>query len=104
MHLPSLLSESARITLSTGGEDHWFSEFLVPSHHPRAVWLNSTSMNREPRYRVAQNIDLDRQILSDLQTTLIDYHQYVPLYKHAFEVIQHNNMNDVEFRLRLTLA
>jgi len=37
-----------------------------------------------------------------LQTMLSAYHQYVPLYRHAFEVLCHYNVNDdVEVRLQL---
>jgi hypothetical protein len=53
--------------------------------------------------RIAQNNDLDPVVLSDLQAMLNEHHQYVAMYKHAFEILrQHENMEEVEVQLRLT--
>ena len=50
-----------------------------------------------------QNAGLDRTIMDGLQMMLSQYHQYVPVYHHAFEILQtYDPANDVEVQLRLT--
>ena len=53
-------------------------------------------------HRMSNNLDLDAGIMEALQTMFNNSHQYVPLYRHAYEVLQHYDpINDVEIRLRL---
>ena len=87
------------------GELHHLSGALTPPqgrqpcyaqlyiYEPRAV-LDS---------RMDQNHGLDREIMESLQQMLLEYHQYVPVYKHGFEILQNYNPDDdVQVRLRLT--
>ncbi|KIM40031.1 hypothetical protein M413DRAFT_29163, partial [Hebeloma cylindrosporum] len=60
----------------------------------------------EPRaaldVRMAQNAGLDRAVMDGLQTMLSQHHQYVPVYRHAFEILRtYDPRNDAEVRLRL---
>lgn len=47
-----------------------------------------------------QNQGLDRQVMHFLRDMLTAHHQYVPVYEHAFEILQdYNTNNDVGVRL-----
>ncbi|KJA13929.1 hypothetical protein HYPSUDRAFT_112539, partial [Hypholoma sublateritium FD-334 SS-4] len=49
------------------------------------------------------NASLDRNIMQDLQTMLEQHHSYVPIYRHAYEILQgYDPSNDAVVRLRLT--
>ena len=50
--------------------------------------------------RMQKNAGLDQTIMDGLQMMLSQYHQYVPIYCHAFEILQtYDPANDVEVRL-----
>ncbi|PPQ82287.1 hypothetical protein CVT25_008437 [Psilocybe cyanescens] len=53
--------------------------------------------------RVYNNADLNRGIMQELQTMLEEYHQYVPVYRHAHEILQqYDPADDAVVRLRLS--
>jgi hypothetical protein len=52
--------------------------------------------------RMQQNEGLSRNTMGSLQNMLTNHHQYVPLYKHAYEILQnYNPEDDMQIRLRL---
>ncbi|KAF9472798.1 hypothetical protein BDN70DRAFT_909035 [Pholiota conissans] len=52
--------------------------------------------------RAKNNPTLDPVILRDLQAMLLEYHQYVPVYQHAYEILRnYNDDDDVDIRLRV---
>ncbi|KDR70860.1 hypothetical protein GALMADRAFT_75581, partial [Galerina marginata CBS 339.88] len=87
------------------GELHHNSGALTPPHGrlPRYVQLYVYDPMEALDVRVEQNNSLDKDIMKSLQQMLIGHHRYVPLYKHAFEILEaHDPANDVQVRLRLT--
>ena len=53
--------------------------------------------------QISQNEGLDKNTMKLLQQMLLGNHNYVPLYKHTFEILEaHDHCNDIEVRLRLT--
>lgn len=55
----------------------------------------------EPRtaldFHMQQNAGLSRTIMDGLQSMLLQHHQYVPIYRHAYEILQtYDPANDVE--------
>ncbi|KAH6871015.1 hypothetical protein BKA70DRAFT_1451538 [Coprinopsis sp. MPI-PUGE-AT-0042] len=50
--------------------------------------------------RIKNNIDLNRTVMADLQGALYQHHQYVPVYRQAFEILsQYDESDDVDIRL-----
>jgi hypothetical protein len=83
---------------------HWSGALSPPTGRlPRYSQLYVYEPRAALDARVQQNSNLDPEILADLQTMLADHHQYVPKFKHAFEILgQHTGPEDVSVRLRLT--
>ena len=53
-------------------------------------------------HRISNNVRLNATIIESLQAMLNANHQYVPLYRHAHEILQqYGDMRNVEIRLRL---
>lgn len=84
--------------------------------HHRSGALEATTAN-PPRYsqlyildgpgaldsRMAQNVNLNRLTMGSLQAMLHTHHQYVPMFKHAYEILKDSDpANDAQVRLRLT--
>ena len=83
------------------GELHHWSGALTPppGRSARYAQLYIYEPQAALEDRVRQNNDLNPQLLSALQAMLNDHHHYVPLFKHAFEVLQQNanlNVEDLE--------
>ena len=50
-----------------------------------------------------QNQGLDRQVMRSLQDMLMAHHQYVPIYRHAYQILQnYDTDNDVDVQLCLS--
>ena len=48
-------------------------------------------------FHMQQNAGLSQTIMDGLQSMLLQHHQYVPVYCHAYEILQtYNPANDVE--------
>ncbi len=53
--------------------------------------------------RLAQNVRLKQATMNSLQNMLHAHHQYVPMFKQAYEILKgYNIANDINVRLRLT--
>ena len=86
------------------GELHHKSGALTPPEGrlPRYAQLYVYEPRAALDARIQQNSDLDPSVMEALQQMLADNHQYVPVYRHAFEILQNYDVaNDVEVRLRL---
>ena len=89
------------------GELHHLSGALTPSEGrlPRYAQLYVYDSQAALDSRMDQNEGLDKGTMGLLQQMLLDHHQYVPLYKQAFEILrEYDPSNDVDVRLRLTPA
>lgn len=87
------------------GELYHRSGALVPEEQqiPRYAQLYIYEPREALRHRITNNADLNAHTLESLQTMLNANHQYVPLYQHAYEILQHYDpTNDAEIRLRLS--
>ena len=87
------------------GELHHRSGALVPTGTRPASYAQLYIYEPQAALdvRMQQNAGLDHEIMHGLQTMLSQHHQYVPVYCHAFEILQgYDPRNDAEVRLRLT--
>ncbi|KAF8164533.1 hypothetical protein BJ912DRAFT_256272 [Pholiota molesta] len=86
------------------GELHHWSGALAPSEgqQPRYSQLYIYEPQAALDARMNQNAGLNRAVMERLQTMLNEHHEYVPVYKQAYEVLQHYDpQDDVQVRLRL---
>ncbi|RDB22730.1 hypothetical protein Hypma_009973 [Hypsizygus marmoreus] len=82
---------------------HW-SGALVPEHGqlPRYAQLYMYEPRAALEAQMQQNSDLDRRTVEGLQDMLSHHHQYVPVYRHAFEILRTcDPVLDVSIRLRV---
>ena len=87
------------------GELHHRSGALAPSEGrpPRYAQLYIYEPRAALDARMQQNQSLDCQVMRSLQDMLTAHHQYVPVYRHAYQILQnYNTDNDVDVRLRLS--
>ena len=85
------------------GELHHLSGALTPSegHLPRYAQLYVYDSQAALDSRMDQNEGLDKGTMGLLQQMLLDHHQYVPLYKQAFEILrEYDPSNDVDVQKR----
>ncbi|KAF5318680.1 hypothetical protein D9619_010670 [Psilocybe cf. subviscida] len=89
------------------GELYHYSGALTPPEGQRAqfaqVYLYDPVESLD--IRMANNVqhNLKRTLMEDLQHMLNSNHSYVPIYKHAYEILQNQDpANDVQVRLRVT--
>jgi len=81
------------------GELHHFLGALTPpqGREPRYAQLYIYEPRAALDSRMHQNEGLDREIMVSLQQMLLEHHQYVPVYKHGFEILQnYDPENDVQ--------
>jgi len=87
------------------GELHHLSGALSPAQGrlPRYAQLYVHDPQEALDARISQNEGLDKNTMKLLQQMLLGNHSYVPLYKHAFEILEaHDHRNDIEVCLCLT--
>ena len=86
------------------GELHHRSGPLIPAvdQPPTYAQLYFYDTQAALEHRRRQNSGLDPETLRTLQNMLSNNHQYAPVYRHAYEILQHYNPeNDVSIRLRV---
>ncbi|KAF8901877.1 hypothetical protein CPB84DRAFT_908724 [Gymnopilus junonius] len=86
------------------GELHHSSGALTPAEgrRPRYAQLYIYEPRAALEARASQNRDLNINLIAHLQVMLSENHQYVPVYKHAYEILQaHGDVPDAQVRLRL---
>ena len=78
------------------GELHHRSGPLSPAveHPPTYVQLYFYDSHAALEHRRLQNLGLNLDTLRLLQAMLQDHHQYVPIYCHAYEILQHYDPDD----------
>ena len=87
------------------GELHHQSGALAPSEGcpPQYAQLYIYKPQAALDARMQQNQGLDCQVMHTLQDMLTAHHQYVPVYRHAYQILQnYNSNNDVHVRLHLS--
>ncbi|KAH6879939.1 hypothetical protein BKA70DRAFT_1447640 [Coprinopsis sp. MPI-PUGE-AT-0042] len=85
------------------GELHHRHDGLLPApgRPPRYAQLYIISPESASLARAQNNPHLDRNILNTVQAGLLSHHQYVPIYRHAHEVLQgYDPSFDAQVRLR----
>jgi hypothetical protein len=88
------------------GELHHRSGPLFPTTSDRSpvyaqLYFHDPQAALEHRRR--QNSGLDPDTLSTLQNMLLNHHQYVPIYRHAYEILdRYDPDDDVSIRLRVS--
>lgn len=90
-------SRSPPVFCISGELRHWSGALTPPvGQLPHYTQLYIYEPQVALNARVEQNSDLDPQIISELQTMLAAHHQYIPKYKHAFEILgQHHGLEDI---------
>ncbi|KAF6759185.1 hypothetical protein DFP72DRAFT_806875, partial [Ephemerocybe angulata] len=87
------------------GELHHYSGALEAPNgqRPRYSQLYILEPQAALDHRKALNTGLNAAIINTLQGILLQSHQYVPVYQHAYEILQHYDpRNDIKVHLRLT--
>ena len=86
------------------GELYHHSGGLLPDidGQPKYAQLYFYDSHAALEHRCRLNESLNPDTLRSLEEMLVNHHQYVPIYRHAFEVLQHYDLNnDVSIRLRV---
>ena len=81
------------------GELHHRSGALAPAQGqlPRYAQLYVYDPQEALDARMSQNDGLDKNTMRSLQDMLLENHRYVPLYKHAFKILEtYDRRNDVQ--------
>ena len=87
------------------GELHHRSGPLLPEvdRPPKYAQLYFYDPRAALEHRCQMSTGLNPDTLESLQEMLLNNHQYVPIYWHAFEILEHYNPNDdISIRLRVT--
>ena len=89
------------------GELHHHGSPLIPAVDwpPTYAQLYFYDTQAALKHRCRQNSGLNPDTLHILQDMLLNHHQYAPIYRHAYEILEHYDPDDdVSIRLQVAPA